>query len=559
MLKRHTADAKTQRFDVIVIGGGITGAAVAYEAAGRGLSVALFEKGDFSQATSAASSKLIHGGVRYLANLEYGLVRESLRERRILENIAPNFVYPLPMLFPHYRAGLKSSRWVIRAGLTTYDLLAYDRARTWDAGKKLPRHRGLTAEAALRHQPVLRKAGLTGASIFHDCLSIFPERLALAFIRSAARLGAVVANYAEVCGFCLADKGRRICGVKVTDRLDGTRYEVTGRVVFNCTGPWVDLLLNRIGLKEDFRPLKRSEGIHLITRPLINPGSAVTTLTPRGRHCFLIPWRGHTLVGTTDTPYEGHPDDYRVTFNAIVALLDEVNASFDGLNLCTADVCHAYGGLRPLVKDPGSGSETYTTSRRYEIRDNAENGLAGLITVEGGKWTTSRALAEKAIDYLHSHTRLAIGESISAGQYLTHAAIREMAAFEAEILATHPQVAPETLATLGRYYGTAYEEVLALSEIDPRLAEPVNADGEILAQVVFAVRSEMAQTLLDIVLRRTGIATLGHPGPAVLEQVASVAATELGWDEAHRQAELKAADTYLQLPVFQEERDAQTV
>jgi glycerol-3-phosphate dehydrogenase len=330
-------------------------------------------------------------------------------------------------------------------------------------------------------------------------------------------------------------------------------------VVINCTGPWVDLLLNRIGLKEDFRPLKRSEGIHLITRPLINPGSAVGTHTPGGRHCFLIPWRGHTLIGTTDTPYHGHPDDYRVTGRSIASLIDEINASFDGLNLTVADVRHAYGGLRPLVKDPGGVSETYTTSRRYEIRDNAENGLAGLITVEGGKWTTSRALAEKAIDYLRSHTRLAIGESISAGQYLTHAAIRKMAAFEAEILAAHPQVNPETLATLGRYYGTAYGEVLALGESDPRLAVPLNADGEILAQVVFAVRSEMAQTLLDIVLRRTGIATLGHPGPAVLDRVALVAAAELGWDEARRQAELDAADTYLQLPVLREERDAQTV
>ncbi|MEJ2643278.1 MAG: glycerol-3-phosphate dehydrogenase C-terminal domain-containing protein, partial [Desulfosarcinaceae bacterium] len=248
-----------------------------------------------------------------------------------------------------------------------------------------------------------------------------------------------------------------------------------------------------------------------------------------------------------------------VTFNAIVALLDEVNASFDGLNLCTADVCHAYGGLRPLVKDPGSGSETYTTSRRYEIRDNAENGLAGLITVEGGKWTTSRALAEKAIDYLRQHTRLAIGESISAGQYLAHAGIREMAAFEAGLLAAHPQVAPETLVTLGRYYGKAYGEILALCETDARWAAPLNADGEILAQVVFAVRSEMAQTLLDIVLRRTGIATLGHPGPAVLHRVALVAAAELGWDAERRLAELKAADRYLQVPVSREARNAQTV
>jgi glycerol-3-phosphate dehydrogenase len=381
----------------------------------------------------------------------------------------------------------------------------------------------------------------------------------LAIIQSAATHGAEVANYAEVYGFCLGEDGRRVRGVKIRDRLDETCYEVRAKVVFNCTGPWVDHLLGRIGPKVDLGSLKRSEGIHLITGPLINPGTAISAVTPRGRHCFLIPWRGHTLIGTTDSPYEGHPDDYRVTSEAIAALLGEINASFDGLNLSYNDVRYAYGGLRPLVRASGETPDTYTASRRYEIRDNAEDGLAGLITVEGGKWTTSRALAEKAIDYLRTHTRLAIGESISAGQYLTHAAIREMAAFEAEILAAHPQAASETMATLGRYYGKAYEDVLALSETDPRLAVPLNADGEILAQVVFAVRAEMAQTLLDIVLRRTGIATLGHPGAAVLEQVALVAAAELGWDEKRRQAELETADTYLRVPVLRKERDAQAV
>lgn len=562
MLKRHTAGAGPQKFDVVVIGGGITGAAVAYEAASRGLSVALFEKGDFAQATSAASSKLIHGGLRYLSNLEYGLVRESLRERRILENIAPNFVYPLPMLFPHYRSSLKSNKWVMKLGLATYDLLAYGRSKTWDASKKIPKHRSLSAEEALQAQPVLKKEGLTGAAIFHDCLSIFPERLALAFIQSAVAHKAVAANYAAVDGFRLTDNGRRITGVMVKDRLDGSRYHVAARRVLNCTGPWTDELLQLANSEEVQRPLRRSEGIHLITRPIVNADSAVSAITPRGRHCFLIPWRGHTLIGTTDTLYEGDPDDYRVTATEIAALIDEVNASFDGLHLTLADVRHAYGGLRPLVGD-GDGqasaaadtdsdtdTDTYTASRRFEIRDNRADGLAGLITVEGGKWTTSRALAEKVVDHLRKNTRLAIGDSISAGQYLTHSAIREMAAFETELVADHPEVGVTTMACLGRYYGTAYGEVLSLMEEDPELAKPLGADGEVLAQVVYAVRCEMAQTLLDIVLRRTGTATLGHPGGAVLERVAAVAARELNWDDQRRREELAAADAFLRVPTM---------
>lgn len=548
MLKRHTADVDSQQFDVVVIGGGITGAAVAYEAASRGLSVALFEKGDFAQATSAASSKLIHGGLRYLSNREYSLVRESLRERRILENIAPNFVYPLPMLLPHYRSSLKSNKWVVKFGLATYDLLAYDRGRTWDADKKIPRHRNLSAEEALEFQPVLKKEGLTGAAIFHDCLSIFPERLTLAFIQSAAAHKAVAANYAEVCGFCFAEDGKRINGVKIKDRLDGSRYEVAAQVVLNCTGPWADHLLYLARPGKALRPLGRSEGIHLITRPIVKSDSAVSAITPGGRHCFLIPWRDHTLIGTTDTPYEGHPDDYAVTPRAIVALIDEVNASFDGLDLTIDHVRHAYGGLRPLVGMETGDRETYTSSRRFEIRDNAADGLAGLITVVGGKWTTSRSLAEKVIDHLWTHTHLAIGQSISAGQYLTHSAIREMRAFEAKIAGAHPTVAAKTMACLGRYYGTAYEEVIALVEENSDIAAPINADGEILAQVVYAVRSEMAQTLLDIVLRRTGTATLGHPGKAILAQIAAVAAAELNWDDKRRRKELETADTFLRVP-----------
>ena len=192
------------RFDVVVIGGGITGAAVAYDAASRGLSVALLEKNDFSSATSSATSKLIHGGLRYLANMEFSLVRESLRERKILEDIAPNFVYPIPMLMTHSKSSLKNSKWVIKAGLTLYDILSYDRKNTWDESKRIPLHRTISAKKALEMQPCLKGQDLTGASIFYDCMSIFPERLTLAFIKSAVSFGARVANYAQVDGFVSA-------------------------------------------------------------------------------------------------------------------------------------------------------------------------------------------------------------------------------------------------------------------------------------------------------------------------------------------------------------------
>ena len=544
-MQRYTGNGS---FDVVVIGGGITGAAVAYEAASRGLRVALFEKGDFAEATSAASSKLIHGGLRYLAHHEYRLVRESLRERRTLANIAPNFVYPLAFLLPHYRGSLTASRGFVKLGLTLYDLLAFDKGRTWEAAKRIPGHQSLSPREALARQPRLNPAGLTGASVFYDCLSIAPERLALAFVKSAAHHGARVANYARVAGF-LCDHGRStVLGVKVHDRIDRQTYAVQAAVTINCAGPWADSVLALVPGQTGGDHLRRSEGIHIITRPIINPDSAVSAMTAGGRHCFLIPWRGHTLIGTTDKAYLGPPDDYHVTRASIQELLDTINATFDNLHLTWDDVRHAYGGLRPLVER--HTAETYKASRQYEIRDHRQDGHPGLLTVEGGKWTTSRHLAEKVVDRLSQTTTLAPGHSISARQYLQGCAINDMHTHIRHLMEWHPDFEAGTIETLGRLYGTDCEAVLALARTNPALTVRINQDGELPAQAVYAVRHEMARHLLDIVLRRTGIATLGNPGEAVLNQVAAAVAPELGWDNGHIADEVQAAMDFLSLPAL---------
>lgn len=545
-MKRYTAQSEEKDFDIIVIGGGISGAAIAYEAATRGLRVVLFEKGDFSEATSAASSKMIHGGLRYLSNLEYGLVRESLRERRILENIAPNFVYPCPMLFPHYRSRIKSNKWLVKIGLTLYDLLAFDKGRTWDTGKKIPNHTTLSTREALQVQPVLKREGLTGASLFYDCLNIFPERLALAFIRSAMAHGALAANYAKVTGFLMDRQGTTVQGVTVHDRIHNRAYEVRGTVTLNCAGPWVDSVLAMAHGRRKGLHMRRSEGIHIITKALIEENSIVSAITPAGRHCFLIPWRGHTLIGTTDQPYEGHPDDYRVTRRSIEALIATVNASFEGLAITYADVLHCYGGLRPLVET--QTEETYTSSRKYEIHDHQGDGLDRLMTVEGGKWTTSRHLAEKVIDRVREKTTLPVPPSVSERKYLKGSRIRDMRAFLQRCRAATPDFSENTAAYLGQIYGTQFNAVLELARQDAALAEPMNAQGDILAQAVYAARHEMALTLKDIVLHRTGIATLGNPGEAILRRVARAVADDLGWDEDRVREEVEHTNAILQIP-----------
>ena len=546
-MQRFIENYINEHFDVIVIGGGITGASVAYEAATRGLKVALLEKKDFSWATSAATSKMIHGGLRYLVNGEILLVRESLRERRVLENIAPNFVYPAPIMMVHYKTPFKNNKWVVKIGMLMYDALSYDKNFTWDASKRIPLHRTISKQEVLQSEPHVRAKELTGASVFYDCNSIFPERLTLAFIKSAVAYGAKVANYSQVQGFIM-DGHNHITGVKVKDLLNNTVYTVSSTITINCGGPWADIVL---GLAKSngssVATLRRSEGIHIITKKRLLSGKyTIVSITPNGRHFFLIPWRNQTLIGTTDKPYTGNPDEYRVTKTSVLELIDDVNSSFGEGKLNYADVQHTYGGLRPLVeKETG---ETYTSSRKYEIYDNKDDGLDGLITVEGGKYTTSRNLAENCLKIVATKMGRSLGKSITDKHYLAGCGIKDLKAFFYAVQQDNKDFSESTLKYLSRNYGTEYADILNLAREDKTLAETLNADGEILAEVTYAVRHEMARTLSDIIMRRSGIGTLGNPGEDVLLKVAAIAAKELNWTVEKVEQETKATVDLLKIP-----------
>jgi glycerol-3-phosphate dehydrogenase len=545
-MQRFIENHTNEHFDVIVLGGGITGASVAYEAATRGLKVALLEKKDFSWATSAATSKLIHGGMRYLANGEIRLVRESLRERRVLENIAPNFVYPMPVMMTHNSTQFKNNKRVVKVGMLMYDVLSYDKNFTWDRSKKIPMHKTISRQEVLKREPNIRAISLTGASIFYDCTSIFPERLTLAFIKSAVAYGAKVSNYTRIDGFLFNDR-HEVTGVQAKDLLSGATHTLSGTITINCGGPWADILLGLAKSNSDSCLLRRSEGIHVITgKKLLSGKYVVGSMTPSGRHFFLIPWRSHTLIGTTDKPFTGNPDEYHVTRQSINELIAEVNASFGDGKLSFADVLHTFGGLRPLVED--QTEETYVCSRRYEIFDNAEEGLNGLITVEGGKYTTSRKLAENCLKTVAAKLGRSLGKSMTDKQHLSGCAIPDLNTFLLDIKRNNPDFAGDTLDYLSRNYGTEYDAILKLARKDAALAEIVNADGEILAQVTYAIRHEMARTLSDIVMRRTGIGTLGNPGDEVLQRVATLAARELNWDAGKVKQEILVTTNLLKLP-----------
>ncbi len=531
-----------RRFDLIVVGGGVTGACIARDAALRGLTVALVEKHDFSHATSAASSKLIHGGLRYLRNLEVGLIRESLRERRIWERNAPHLVYPLAMLMPAYH-GRKDSLNKMRVGLTIYDALAFDRGWLADPDQRLPRHRVLSAAETLALQPELPADGLAGALQYHDCQMFSPERLALECLLSAASAGASLANYARVDGFIR--EGERIAGVHVHDLLGGQTAELRAGLVINAAGPWADLLLGKLADRPGAgMTMIRSKGIHVITRALTG-GHALALNGKRG-HVFLLPWREHTLIGTTDEVYEGDPDAFRVTETDIAGLLAAVNEQVPGLALTRADVIHTYGGLRPLVED-SSATSSYDASRKAEICDHqALGGPAGLLSVLGGKWTTSRRLAEKVVDLAARKLGRTVAACTTADVPLPGGAIGNFNNFVAGLERERPDLDPELLRHLARNYGGRIGEVLHVAS-DPRLLEPL-AEGlpEVMAQVVHAVRAEMAVALEDVVFRRTGLGTLGSPGEAVLVEVARQMGALLGWDRAERVAQVdRVLDRYV--------------
>jgi len=536
-----------RRHDVVVVGGGITGACIARDAARRGLSVALVEKRDFSSATSAGSSKLVHGGLRYLKNMELGLIRESLAERRIWQRIAPHMVTPLGFLLP-VPGDKPLPRFVLGTGLGLYDLLAFDRNKGALTGEELPGHRFMAAPEIAERAPVL---GDTGAFLYYDCQMLSPERLGLECLEDAARSGAAIANYVEAGDFLFAagSGGTPVIeGIAAQDLVTGQDLEIRGTVTVNAGGPWADLLLARLfaktGGKSGHR-LLRSKGIHLITRPLTDD-LALTVQPPKsmgGGHIFILPWRGHSIIGTTDTTFSEAPEALRVEDGEITEYLERINAALPGAGLERSDVIHAYAGLRPLIESDPNG-DSYNASRKAEVVDHAKEGeAAGLLSAIGGKWTTSRRLAEKVVDRVAAMTGKQGTPCDTGTAPLPGAPKRPFTDYleTADMPVTGPGTGdPRTRAHLLRHYGARAGECLR----DAGDAQPLGEHTpDIAGQLRFAVEEEMALTLEDALFRRTGLGTLGHPGPAAMRKAAAVMGGLLGWDEAEQTRQIKAAET----------------
>ncbi|SEH15422.1 glycerol-3-phosphate dehydrogenase [Thermoleophilum album] len=523
---RALVDLAEEEFDVVVVGGGVTGAGVALDAASRGFSVALVEREDYAAGTSSRSSKLVHGGLRYLQQFDLGLVREALLERSLMVKLAPHLVRPLPLVVAAFD-GKRPDR-LVGLGLNMYDAMAWRRGRRGEAEEWSPqRHRLIAGDEVSELLPALSRRHPTGGYLFYDCQTD-DARLVLTILAEAERYGAVCANRLEA--VAVAREGGRAVGAEVRDRERDARFRVRARHVVNATGVWADRLpadeLRELSEAPRIRP---SRGSHLLIAQERLPVRAGAIVPAKdGRSIFVLPWLGRTLVGTTDHDYQGPLEHVPPASEDVAYLLEAVNEFFE-TDLTVADVEGAYAGVRPLV---GTGDERKSVdiSRRAELFETP----SGVVTITGGKLTTWRRMAQQVVDRLverEGRRAPCRTEEIPLGLPV-----------DPERLPRVPGVDEASIRHLAARYGHTAHEVLGLAAERPELTAPVVPGmPDLLAEVAFAARHEQARSLADVLLRRTRLGLLApralEPGRAErLEPIVEAMARELGWRATEREA-----------------------
>ena len=513
--RRAALDALTREsFDVLVVGGGITGAGVARDAAMRGLRTALVEKDDFASGTSSRSSRLVHGGVRYLEHGDLRLVFEASHERRVLRRLAPHLVRPLAFTWPVY-AGARIARWKLAAGLTLYDLLATFR--------NVARHERLNAAGVLRREPRLLSRDLRGGARYWDALTD-DARLTLATARSAIAAGATVVNHARVTA--LVHEGERVAGAQIVDELEGGEVQVTATVVVNATGPWSDETERLAGALA--QAVHGSKGVHLmVPRRRVRNEAALTLLTPQdGRVFFVLPAGDFAVIGTTDTFEPADPDEVRASSRDVDYLLEAANHFFPAAQLDRDDVITAWAGLRPLVASDASADDPGAVSREHAVTER----VPGLVRITGGKLTTYRVMARDGVDAVQRSLGVRVTRSPTADAPLAGGGLADpLKAIGAATMLTGDAAVAGRLV---HAHGDEWRAVWSLAEREAALAERIEPTRPfVLAELRWAVERELAFTLADLLIRRIPIAfeTRDH-GRSAARRVVPLVAEWLGWD-----------------------------
>ena len=535
MIPRADALASLERdsFDVVVVGGGITGAGVALDAASRGYSVALVEKSDFAAGTSSRSSKLVHGGLRYLQNFDLGLVREALLERSLLVKLAPHLVKPLEMIVPTFE-GKRPDR-VLGVGLNMYDVMSWRRGRPPQRKLGLrggdedeneewspQRHRIIDGDEVVERIPSLAGRDPTAGYLFYDCQTD-DARLVLTVLGEAERFGTVIANRCEVTG--LVERSGRAAGVLVEDAVDGGEFELIAANVVNATGVWADRLRpQELYAEEEVPHIRPSRGTHLtLPRDLLDVRAGTIVPAGGGRTVFVLPWLGRTLVGTTDNDYEGSVEHVPPGDEDVDYLLAAVNEFF-GTELAPADLSGAYAGVRPLIST-GDPKKSVDISRKAELYETS----SGLVTITGGKLTTWRRMAKLAVDRIverEGREAPCRTEEIQLGEPV-----------DAEALPEAPGVDEESREHLASRYGHAAHLAMRMAAAQPELGRRISPDlPDIVAEAAFAADHEQAVTVADVLLRRTRLGLLdarrlSEPDAEGVLAVARALGGQLDWDE----------------------------
>ena len=549
-MRRYLRKLREKKYDILVIGGGITGACIAHDAALRGLSVALVDKNDFGACTSSASSKLLHGGIRYLPKAQFHKVRESAREQAIFQHLAPHLTRWLPFVIPTDKSSLTKGKMALKAAMVVYGLCCVGLSKLiHDPGKLPPPRTFLNGDEVIRRLPMLSAIkGLTGAQILFESHMHSSERMTLAFVKTAVENGAQVANYIQAGRLLI--QGKRVIGVSVGDCLTGEEFSIRARMVINSAGPYCQAINETVtGLRLHHRLTGFSRGVHLVTRQLEpDYAMALTTkkktegfITRGGRHFFIIPWRGRSLIGTTNVPLTGKLDDIRVTKDDVDDFLLDINEALPSVKLTRDDVFYAFTGIYPIIAREIK-PDTYQGTGEFQIVDHGrKDGIDGIITALGAKFTTAGNVARQAVDLVADKLGGNIAEVRRDETRLLEGRIEDITGFTADCLKKYSSLLPEeSIRHLLRNYGSTIDEVIEQGKRKNMLIRLCPERETLEIEIDYGVRCEMAITLDDMLFRRTGIGTIGYPGDEAVARCADLMGDILGWDDAEKEQQVAA-------------------
>lgn len=527
-MKRDFEAIAGGKFDLIVIGGGIIGTGIVRDASLRGIKTLLIEKEDFGYGTTSRSSRLIHGGLRYLRLLEFHLVQQDLHEREVLLKIAPHLVHPFPFIIPitslYYQIALS-------IGVRIYDVMA--------SGKSMPAHQHLSRREALETEPELENLkGLRGAILYYDCQAPFTERLGIENVLCAAEHGATIINHARLTGF-LRD-GNDVCGIEVLDCLSGEAYKLKARLVVNAAGHWVDCVRDLLH-GGPVSIVRRTKGVHLLT-PKLSQKALVLFSPVDGRLFFVMPWLDYTLIGTTDTDYSGDLDAVCAEEKDVAYLLQGTRQVFPKLR--SEDILYTTAGLRSLAYSGGEKPSDIT--REHKVLDHKQrDGIEGLVSVLGGKITAYRAVAKDVVDLVCR--RLGVQAKCTTAEVPLPGA-PAVPQEKVARMAKERGLPVETVKHLTDLYGSRFSQVLKLVQGDKRGGQPICCHcPDILAQVEHSVKEEGALTVSDFLLRRSAIGLGSCQGLDAVETVAQEMGRLLGWGKTEQQRQIEAYRAHVAL------------